>query len=184
MKQRSSQPTLWLLPLILGLALLSLACNQSADQSTMPPTPAELPFDDGDDNDVETSDVPAGGETEQPDVDIEESERRQPSIDIIRPQDGETVPQTFVMEVAVTDFDLQPAGRSLSGQGHWHVIVDDGCAEPGEQIPNGTNHFHAGDGSATRTLQLSPGPHELCVQIGDGFHVAVNVSRTINIVVR
>lgn len=184
MKPQGSGPKLRFLTVVLTLALLLLACGQGAENTTMPPTPTELPFAEEPNNDVDSSDVDDDSETNTSDVDIEDSDRRQPSINIIRPLDGETVPQTFEMEVAVTDFDLQPAGRSLADQGHWHVIVDDGCAEPGQAIPAGTNHFHAGDGSATRTLQLSPGPHELCVQIGDGFHIAVNIFKIINIVVR
>lgn len=180
----------------LVIGQLLIACGDGNVEDASDPPPTELLFAEEEQaNDDLATDVAdengAIGEPKPVDQDPEADAsttdtgaRQTPTIRVIRPLDGETVPQTFEIEVDVDSFELQAAGRAEAGKGHWHVIVDEGCVEPGEPIPRGADHFHTGDGSNTRTVQLSPGPHELCIQVGDGFHVAVNISDTVNVTVR
>ncbi len=107
----------------------------------------------------------------------------EPSITIISPSDGEEVPATFIVEVDVSNVLLAPKGRTVDGEAHFHVLVDNGCLGPGVVIGD-DDAVHVGTGAAKVELELKPGPHELCVQLGDGFHVAVAVADTIDIVVK
>ena len=106
-----------------------------------------------------------------------------PSIDIVAPADGARVRSPLQMEVAVDDFRLAPSGRTVDGEGHLHVIVDLPCLPPGSQIPKDDRSIHIGDGSAVFEIDLPPGRHELCVQVGDGFHVSVAVVDTVEVTV-
>ena len=42
---------------------------------------------------------------------------------------------------------------------------------------------HFGAGGRTASMELSPGKHELCLQMGDGAHVAQDETDTITITV-
>lgn len=98
-----------------------------------------------------------------------------PTIEIVSPEDGATVTSPVLIEVETENFSLGPAGTTRDGEGHFHVIVDEGCITPGLVIPENKVVAHAGNGASSRLVELEPGRHELCVQISDGFHVAVSI---------
>lgn len=106
----------------------------------------------------------------------------QPTITIVSPADGATVEPTFDIEIEVENINLAPKGRTADGEAHFHVLVDRDCLEPGLVIED-EEAVHVGNGLSKVELELNPGSHELCVQLGDGFHVAVAVTDTINVVV-
>lgn len=81
------------------------------------------------------------------------------------------------------DFELAPKGRVRDGEGHFHVIIDHSCEPPSAQIPDDDLHLHVGSGAAETMVELEPGEHSLCVQLGDGFHTALKIFDTINITV-
>ncbi len=104
-----------------------------------------------------------------------------PELRVVEPADGATVESPFALRVEADHLVLAPAGRTLDGEGHFHVMVDGGCLSPGEVIPKDKVHLHVGTGADTLELDLPPGTYELCAQIGDGFHVAVAVADTITV---
>lgn len=106
-----------------------------------------------------------------------------PELEVLAPADGATVSSPFRVEVQAVNFELAPSGRTRDGEGHWHVLVDQECLAPGTVIPKDETSLHVGSGESEAEFELPPGTHKLCVQAGDGFHVAVNVSDMIEITV-
>lgn len=91
------------------------------------------------------------------------------------------------VEVAMSAEDalvVEAAGEVRDDAGHFHVVVDDGCVEPGEPIPSDATHHHFGDGSTEARLpDVGPGEHELCLQVGDGAHTALDATDEVTITV-
>ena len=104
-----------------------------------------------------------------------------PTIEVMEPQNGATVTSPFSVRVSTENVALAPAGRTLDGEGHWHVMVDGDCLDAGEVIPKDESHLHVGSGEDHAEFDLAPGVHDLCVQLGDGFHVAVAVTDVVRI---
>lgn len=98
-----------------------------------------------------------------------------PTITIVSPLADATVVSPLMIEVEASNLALSPAGETRDGQGHLHVLIDQDCQDVGLLIPNGAKEIHLGDGRAAVELNLSPGQHEICVQVGDGFHTAVDI---------
>lgn len=108
----------------------------------------------------------------------------EPSISILAPADGEVVRSPFVMEVVVTNFELAPAGGARDGEGHFHIRVDAPCLQAGEALPDDDRTIHIGSGDRFAEVALPRGTYQLCAQIGDGFHVAVNITDSMTVVVK
>ncbi len=104
-----------------------------------------------------------------------------PMIEVLEPLNGASVTSPFVVRVSTENVALAAAGRTLDGEGHWHVMVDGECLAPGEVIPKDDNHLHVGSGDDQAEFDLAPGRHDLCVQLGDGFHVAVAVTDRVTV---
>lgn len=83
-----------------------------------------------------------------------------PSISILSPVDGATVPTHFDLTLAVNNFTLAPnkvAGANTAGEGHYHVWVDDKYFTPGV--------------AATMTLKkLTAGTHTIYVTLQNNDH--------------
>ena len=62
-------------------------------------------------------------------------------------------------------------------------MVDTPCVTPGEVIPSDANHMHYGQGQTSTELELEAGEHTLCLQAGNGEHVALDLTDTISITV-
>lgn len=109
----------------------------------------------------------------------------------VSPQDGETVrsPVELAFEVE-GGVELVAAGEPAVGEGHLHVLVDRGCFDTGETIPGpgeqaqAAGIFHFAGGSAEGQLELEPGEHELCLQLGDGLLQAFGEPDEITITVQ
>ena len=67
---------------------------------------------------------------------------------------------------------IEPAGEVRAGAGHFHVIADAGCVDAGQGVPKDADHLHFGKGQTDGDIYLTAGEHTLCLQIGDGAHVA------------
>ena len=76
---------------------------------------------------------------------------------------------------------LEEAGEVNEGAGHFHVIADAGCVDVGDAITKDADHLHFGKGQTSGTIYLEPGSHELCLQVGDGVHEALDVTGTVTI---
>lgn len=107
-----------------------------------------------------------------------------PSVTFVQPEDEATVESPAVVEMAAEGVTVEPAADGVNeGAGHFHVIVDEGCVEPGEVIPSDESHVHFGDGSTTGEIELEPGEHTLCLQFATGDHVASGLTDTVTVTV-
>jgi hypothetical protein len=137
------------------------------------------------------------GDDDAPDDDVDavdedysiEDQPEDAAASFVSPSDGDTVSTPVEVQLAAEGVDLAPAGPAVVGEGHFHVMVDIGCYDTGENIPGPSDEdeaegrFHLGDGSDSRELDLEPGTYELCVQLADGLHVAYGETDTIEITV-
>lgn len=97
------------------------------------------------------------------------------------PTDGTHVAGGVDVALTAEGITIEAAGDVRDGAGHFHVIADAGCVDAGEVIAKDVDHVHLGKGQSEATLYLAPGPHELCVQVGDGAHKALDVVDTISV---
>lgn len=102
---------------------------------------------------------------------------------IVEPTNGAIVSPGVDVVIEVEGFVVEPAGRVRNGAGHIHVITDGTCVAPGQLIPFDNTHVHLGDGSTSTVLDLDPGQHTLCVQAGDGSHIALDLTDTVTFTV-
>ncbi len=96
-----------------------------------------------------------------------------PGVFVIAPEEGSTVSSPVTMEFGHEHFTIEPITDPLTvheGAGHHHIGLDTDCLPVGEIIPQASPWVHFGDGSNTIEMQLEPGPHRVCLQIGDGEH--------------
>lgn len=100
------------------------------------------------------------------------------------PNDGDEVtsPVTVVMEAH--GITIEPATAGINeNAGHFHIMVNVGCVAEGEVIPTDDSHRHYGMAQTEAELELEPGEHTLCLQVGDGEHVALPFTDTITVTV-
>ncbi|MEO7429081.1 MAG: DUF4399 domain-containing protein [Acidimicrobiales bacterium] len=103
------------------------------------------------------------------------------TVTVGAPDDGATVAGGVDVNLAADGITIEKAGTVRDGAGHFHVLADTGCAKVGEVIPKDADHVHLGKGQAEATVYLEPGKHELCVQVGDGEHHALDVTRVVKV---
>jgi hypothetical protein len=104
-----------------------------------------------------------------------------PSVSFEKPADGDHIAGGVLVEMAAEGITIEPAGEVHPGSGHFHVIADDGCVDPGSAVPKDADHIHFGKGQTSGTIYLGPGEHELCLQPGDGSHVALEPTDRITV---
>lgn len=104
-------------------------------------------------------------------------------VSFVAPENGATVARRFPLTMQADGIDIEPAGEVREGAGHFHVMVDADCVPAGETIPKDDQHIHFGDGSTAAELDLAPGAHSLCLQLGDGAHIASPLTHTVSVTV-
>ena len=105
------------------------------------------------------------------------------SVSFVEPVDDAHIAGAVHVVMSATGLTIEPAGEVHEGAGHFHVIADDGCVDPGAAVAKDADHVHFGKGQTEGTIYLGPGEHELCLQPGDGEHVALPVTDTVSITV-
>ncbi len=105
------------------------------------------------------------------------------SVSFAEPNDGDAIAGSVEVAMTADGITIEPAGEVNGDAGHFHVIADAGCLEPGEGVPKDADHVHFGKGQAEGSISLEPGPHELCLQVGDGAHVALAATDTVSLTV-
>ena len=105
------------------------------------------------------------------------------SVAFTEPADGDHIAGGVHVVMTADGITIEPAGEVREGAGHFHVIADDGCVEPGAAVARDLDHVHFGKGQTEGTIYLGPGEHSLCLQPGNGEHVALDVSDTVTITV-
>jgi hypothetical protein len=103
------------------------------------------------------------------------------SASFTSPSDDAHIAGGVELELAADGITIEEAGEVRDGAGHFHVVADEGCVETGEAIAKDADHVHLGKGQSAGTIYLEPGTHELCVQVGDGEHHALDVTDTITV---
>ncbi len=99
----------------------------------------------------------------------------------VSPASGASIAGAVPFTLAADGVTIEPSGEVHEGAGHFHVIADAGCVATGDAIPKDIDHVHLGSGAAEGTIYLTPGTHELCVQVADGAHTATDVTSTISV---
>jgi hypothetical protein len=107
-------------------------------------------------------------------------------VSFVKPQNNETVPQTFAVEFTVDGMSVAKAGNMTKGTGHHHIIIDGKPIPKGQVVPTNSTHKHFGDASTSTTLTLPPGQHTLTLQFADGTHKSYGeeFSKTITVNVK
>jgi len=100
-----------------------------------------------------------------------------------QPLDSASVASPVRVVMEADSLVIEPAGAVRAGAGHFHLMVDAACVEAGETIPADDAHRHFGKGQTETTLELAPGEHTLCLQVGDGAHVAGRATDRITVAV-
>jgi hypothetical protein len=125
----------------------------------------------------------ACGDTDEPDDETGAPEASGPSVAFASPDDGAEVANPVAVAFTTNAFTLEPAGEVHEGAGHLHVMVDVPCVEPGQAIPRDANHVHFGKGQTDGKIDLTAGEHTLCLQAGDGAHMALDLTDEIEVTV-
>jgi len=86
---------------------------------------------------------------------------------------GDTVTSPFPVGMEAEGIAIAAAGTARPGEGHFHILVDVPCVAGGTVIPEGDGYHHFEDGASRAELDLSPGEHWLCLQVGDGANTAL-----------
>jgi hypothetical protein len=117
-------------------------------------------------------------------VTLNVARHHQPSVAFASPADGATVSSPVFIKMEARGITVEPVGPIHKNAGHFHVMVDIPCFKPGAFVEVHTVGFeHFGDGRTTAELDLPPGKHTLCLQVGDGAHVTLRPTAEITITV-
>lgn len=90
---------------------------------------------------------------------------------IVEPQDGATVPSSFLVKFGLSGMDIAPAGVDQENSGHHHLVIDlDKTPDLTAALPATENIKHFGKGQTETFLELEPGEHTLQLIVGDYVH--------------
>ena len=95
-----------------------------------------------------------------------------PRVFFVAPEEGAEVTSPVHFMFGAENFAIEPVGEGEihEGAGHHHIGIDADCLPVGEIIPEAAPWVHFGDASTTIDMQFEPGPHRVCMQVGDGEH--------------
>jgi len=107
---------------------------------------------------------------------------------LIEPQDGATVPSSFLVRFGLSGMEIAPAGVDQDNTGHHHLLIDlDKIPNLTQALPANENIKHFGKGQTETSLELEPGKHTLQLIVGDYVHTPHDhpvISKKIRIIVR
>ena len=106
-----------------------------------------------------------------------------PVVRFVTPTDGDTVSSPVTVRMNAINFTIEEAGEVRENAGHFHIMVDQACVTEGEIIPGTEGYNHYGKAQLETELELEPGEHTLCLQVGDGLHAATTLIDEITITV-
>lgn len=106
------------------------------------------------------------------------------SVSFAAPEDGASVTGPVRAEFETSDnLSVVPAGQFAQRSGHFHVLIDADPTPVGDPIPSDDRHRHFGDGSTSAELALDPGSYTLTLQMGDGAHLALPETDSVDVTV-
>ena len=103
------------------------------------------------------------------------------TVTFASPVEGASIAGSVPLAMTAEGITIEAAGEVHSGAGHFHVIADAGCVADGESIVRDADHVHFGGGQDAGVIYLEPGIHELCLQVGDGIHTALDITDRLTI---
>ena len=104
-----------------------------------------------------------------------------PTVTLTAPTDDAHIAGGVQLAMSADGLTIEEAGEVHDDAGHFHVIADDGCTETGAAVARDADHVHFGKGQSEGVIYLEPGAHELCLQAGDGEHIALDATDTVSI---
>ncbi len=111
----------------------------------------------------------------------DDSGEHEGSAAFAEPVDGASMAGGVALEMTAHGVTIEEAGEVHEGAGHFHVIADAGCVAEGESIVRDADHVHFGAGQSEGMIYLEPGTHELCLQVGNGVHLALDITDSVTI---
>lgn len=102
------------------------------------------------------------------------------------PAHDDEVESPFTVGMTAEGVNIVAVDDAEPEDGHFHIILDEGCVEPGEPIPSTDDdpaYLHFGDGATDAEIELEPGDHDLCLQVGDPSHIAQDMTHEISVTV-
>jgi hypothetical protein len=115
------------------------------------------------------------------DVNADDDVGSEPTVAFTSPVEGASVAGGVELAMTADGVTIEEAGESHTGAGHFHVIADAGCVPAGESIVRDADHVHFGKGQPDGVIYLEPGTHELCLQVGDGVHIALDITDKVTV---
>ncbi len=104
-----------------------------------------------------------------------------PTVRFAASLDGQRFAGAVPLVMEADGVTIEEAGQVREGAGHFHVVADNGCVDPGEAIPKDLEHTHFGKGQTEDEVFLPAGTHTLCLQVGDGAHVAQDLTDVVTV---
>lgn len=105
------------------------------------------------------------------------------TVTFTSPADGARIAGAVDLRMVADGVVIEEAGEVREGAGHLHVMTAGQCVSEGEAIPKDADHVHFGKGQLEDQIFLRAGTHELCLQVGDGAHVAQPITETLTVTV-
>ena len=87
-------------------------------------------------------------------------------------EDGDTVSNPVYVEFGVEGMEVRPAGESVEGTGHHHLLIGNAFLAKGEVVPADENNIHYGGGQTSDTVTLPMGEVRLGMQFANGVHAS------------
>jgi len=91
---------------------------------------------------------------------------------LIAPDNGQTLPQEFIVKFGLSGMGVAPAGIEKDGTGHHHLLIDvEELPDLTQPLPSTENIRHFGGGQTETKLTLAPGEHTLQLLLGNYTHI-------------
>ena len=102
-------------------------------------------------------------------------------VEFAAPADGDHIAGSIAVQMEADGVTIEPAGEVPSGR---RPLPRDGgprVSRGWRSDPEGRRPRHFGKGQTETTLSLPTGEHTLCLQVGDGVHVATTLTDEITV---
>ena len=101
-------------------------------------------------------------------------------------KDGDTLTNPVSIEFGVEGMEVRPAGDTMLGTGHHHLLIGSDSIPTGEVVPANDTHIHYGGGQTSDTVTLPVGNTKIALQFADGTHASYGskMSSSISVVVK
>ena len=98
------------------------------------------------------------------------------ALAIVKPATLSNVSSPLQVCMATNGYTVEPAKKGVNpGKGHHHLIIDtDIPADLSKPVAKDDTHIHMGDGSTSKTINLTKGQHTIKALFAQGNHVPYN----------